>query len=262
MSIPKPAFNPILESIPKPVFRSGGMTAMLCGTLIATSAALAHDIRAKPDAKVPPAFDITSASASTDGRLATFTMEVTGQAGAQKPKKVGKLAGAKVDAYVWPTKLDPAAVGFASGSGILALAITAHPDFDDTPLFDENGDGDPNNDGAGWHSHWVVLGEDAACAGGLKVRDISPGQDVLPATAPGLPLALDSPGMSPILKGKSVRITVPVKGAENVNFDAVAAHLQVHEKGGTPLLCVTGTYKVASGKLTLPGVIVKQADKK
>jgi hypothetical protein len=237
-------------------------TALLCGTLIASSAALAHDIVAKPDAKVPPAFDITSASASTDGRLATFTMEVTGKAGARTPKKTGKLAGAKVDAYVWPTRLDPAAVGFASGSGILALAITAHPDFDDTPLFDENGDGDPNNDGAGWHSHWVVLGEDAACAGGLKVRDISPGQDVLPATAPGLPLALDSPGMSPILKGRSVRITVPVKGAENVNFDAVAARLQVHEKGGRPLLCVTGTYKVASGKLTLPGVIVKKADRK
>jgi hypothetical protein len=163
-----------------------------------------------------------------------------------------------VDAYVWPTKLDPAAVGFAKGSGILALAITAHPDFDDTPLFDENGDGDPSNDGAGWHSHWVVLANDKACTGGLKVLDISPGQDLMPATAPGLPLALDSPGMSPIIKGKTVRITVPVKGAENINFDAVAAHLQVNETGKAPLLCVTGTYKVASGNLTLPGVIVKE----
>jgi hypothetical protein len=41
-------------------------------------------------------------------------------------------------------------------SGILALAVTAHPDFDDTPLFDENADGDPANDGKSWHSHWVV----------------------------------------------------------------------------------------------------------
>jgi hypothetical protein len=89
-------------------------------------------------------------------------------------------------------------------------------------------DGNPNNDGASWHSHWVVLVEDKACAGGLKVRDISPGQDVLPPTAPGLPIALDSPGMSPILKGSTVTITVPVQGAENVNFDAVAAKLQVH----------------------------------
>ncbi|MEZ5909663.1 MAG: hypothetical protein R3D31_12755 [Hyphomicrobiaceae bacterium] len=225
---------------------------------LAALPATAHDITAKRDPKVPPAFDILGAKATTDGRLATFVMEVAGKAGTVKPKKVGKLQGSKVDAYVWPTKLDPSAVGFAKGSGILALAITAHPDFDDTPLFDENGDGDPNNDGADWHSHWVVLVEDKACAGGLKVRDISPGQDVLPATAPGLPIALDSPGMSPIIKGATVRITVPVQGAENVNFDAVAAKLQVHEQGKTPLLCVTGTYKVASGKLTLPGVIMRK----
>ena len=234
---------------------------VLQSAIIGSTAALAHDIHAKPDAKVPPAFDITSATASTDGRLATFAMEVTGEAGAQKPKKIGKLKGARVDAYVWPTKLDPSAVGFARGSAILALAITAHPDFDDTPLFDENGDGDPANDGANWHSHWVVLDNDKGCAGGLKVRDISPGQDVLPDTAPGLPIALDSPGMSPLLKGKTVRVTVPVKGAENVNFDAVAAHLQVNEGGKAPLLCVTGTYKVASGNLTLPGVIMKDSGK-
>ncbi len=238
-------------------FSAGTFAAALMQGALATSS-LAHDIHARLDAAVPPAFDVTSASASTDGRLATFAMEVSGDAGSLKPQKVGRLAGAKVDAYVWPTKLDPAAVGFAKGSGILALAITAHPDFDDTPLFDENGDGDPSNDGAGWHSHWVVLANDKACAGGLKVLDISPGQDLMPATAPGLPLALDSPGMSPIIKGKTVRITVPVKGAENVNFDAVAAHLQVNETGKAPLLCVTGTYKVASGSLTLPGVIVKE----
>ena len=38
--------------------------------------------------------------------------------------------------------LDAGAVGFDRGAGILALAVTAHPDFDDTPLFDENGDGE------------------------------------------------------------------------------------------------------------------------
>ncbi len=224
----------------------------------ASPAAQAHDITAKSDPKVPPAFDIVKATATTDGRLATFIMEVTGKAGSAKPEKLGRLEGSKVDAYVWPTKLDPSAAGFAKESGILALAITAHPDFDDTPLFDENRDGDPGNDGADWHSHWVVLAADKACAGGLKVRDVSPGQDVLPKTAPGLPIALDSPGMSPILKGASVKITVPVEGAENVSFDALAAKLQVHEQGKTPLLCVTGTYKVASGNLSLPGAIVRK----
>lgn len=233
--------------------------AALAVTFIFTAfASQAHDITAKGDGKVPPAFDILRAAATTDGRLATFMMEMSGNAGSQKPKKVGKLQGSNVDAYVWPTKLDPAAVGFDKGPGILALAITAHPDFDDTPMFDENGDGDPNNDGENWHSHWVVLVEDKACGAGLKVRDVSPGQDVLPKTAPGLPIALDSPGMSPLIKGTVIRITVPIDGAEKVNFDAVAAKLQVHEQGKTPLLCVTGTYKVASGNLSMPGVITKE----
>lgn len=233
--------------------RSLALTTLLA---LAPLAAQAHEITVEPDPAVPAAFDIVRAEATTDGRLATFILEVTGKAGSQIPVATGKLPGSKVDAYVWPTKLDPAAVGFTPKSGILALAITAHPDFDDTPLYDENNDGDPANDRAGWHSHWVVLGEDAACGAGLKVQDVSPGVDVLPATAPGLPIALDSPGMSPRIDGARVAITVPVAGAGNVNFDAVAASLQVHPEGKTPLLCVTGTYKVASGNLSLPGVIV------
>ncbi|MGE0239006.1 MAG: hypothetical protein AB7F09_02015 [Parvibaculaceae bacterium] len=230
-----------------------------CAGLLAgaafSAAASAHDITAKSDGKVPPAFDITKAGATTDGRIAEFAMEVTGEAGSVKPEAIGKLAGAKVAAYVWPTKIDPSAVGFGKGTGILALAITAHPDFDDTPLYDENNDGDPANDGAGWHSHWVVLGEDKACGAGLKVKDVSPGSDVLPATAPGLPIALDSPGMSPALKGSTVRITVPLKDQANAAFDAVTAELQVHGEGKAPLLCVTGVHKIASGKLTFPGTI-------
>ncbi len=238
------------------------LAAATAALLVATAHfAAAHGIAAAPDPSVPPPFDIVAAEATTDGRLATFAMEVRGTAGAQKPEATGALAGAAVDAYVWPTGLDPAAAGFDAASGILALAVTAHPDFDDTPLFDENGDGDPANDGAGWHSHWVVLAEDAACAGGLKVRDVAPGQDLLPPTAPGLPIALDSPGMSPLLKDGSLALTVPVAGAENAGFDAVAAQLRVHAEGGAPLLCVTGVYKVASGDLSLPGVIAPQPDR-
>ena len=32
-----------------------------------------------------------------------------------------------------PTSLDPSVVGFDKGAGILAMAATSHPDFDDTP---------------------------------------------------------------------------------------------------------------------------------
>jgi hypothetical protein len=110
--------------------------------------------------------------------------------------------------------------------------------------FDEDGDGNPANDGAGWHSHWVVLVKDGACGPGLKVRDVSPGIDLLPPTAPGLPIALDSPGMSPILNARTATITVPVSGGENASFDAVTAQLQVNQSGTAPLLCVTNVHEI------------------
>jgi hypothetical protein len=231
--------------------------ALLCGAALALCAqsAGAHEIKSPQDSSKPPAFDITQASATTDGRIATFIMELTGQAGSVIPTAVGKLTGAKVESYVWPTKLDPKVAGFDAGSGILALAVTAHPDFDDTPLFDENADGDPANDGAGWHSHWVVLAEDKACGAGLKVRDVSPGVDILPDTAPGLPIALDSPGMSPLIQGNALRISVPLKDAANAGFDAVTAELQVNAAGKAPLLCVSAVHKIASGDLSFPGTI-------
>lgn len=213
----------------------------------------AHGINSPTNPEVTPAFDITTADATTDGRLTTFIMEVAGVAGSVKPVPTGQLKGAKVESYVWPTDLDPSTVGFDKASGILALAITAHPDFDDTPLYDENQDGDPANDGADWHSHWVVLVKDDACGAGLKVRDVSPGVDLLPITAPYLPIALDSPGMSPILDGRKARITVPVSDAKSTAFDAVTAELQVNVNAEVPLLCVTGVHDVASGDLSLPG---------
>lgn len=234
----------------KPAVRLGIAAAMLATT------GWAHDIDSAVDPQKPAAFDIASAGATTDGRLTTFMMELAGEAGSVKPTPVGQLAGAPVSAYVWPTSLDPAVVGFDAASGILALAITAHPDFDDTPLFDENADGDPANDGADWHSHWVVLTEDEKCGAGLKVRDVSPGVDLLPATAPYLPIALDSPGMSPVLDGRKARITVPVAGSRDASFDAVTAQLQVNPSAEAPLLCVTGVHDVASGDLSLPGRVV------
>lgn len=224
----------------------------------ATTTSPAHSIKSPVDPEKTAAFDITTGEATTDGRLTTFALEVAGVAGSVKPVPTGQLTGARVEAYVWPTDLDPATVGFDPGSGILALAITAHPDFDDTPLFDEDQDGDPANDGADWHSHWVVLTEDERCGAGLKVRDVSPGQDLLPATAPYLPIALDSPGMSPILDGRIARITVPVADARNAAFDAVTAELMVNESGEVPLLCVIGVHDVASADLSLPGRVMQE----
>ncbi|MDQ3272826.1 MAG: hypothetical protein M3Q12_11770, partial [Pseudomonadota bacterium] len=92
-------------------------------------------IQSQPAKAVTAAFDIVHTKISTEGNNAVFHIAVSGKAGASKPARTGKLAGSKVFSYVWPTTLDPAAAGFEAKSGILAFAVTSHPDFDDTPLF-------------------------------------------------------------------------------------------------------------------------------
>lgn len=76
--------------------------------------------------------------------------------------------------YVFPTSLKPTDVGFSNTEGIVALALTSHPDFDDTPLWDENSDSNYANDGIIWHPHWVILTEDKRVEGGLAVKQFDP----------------------------------------------------------------------------------------
>src|SRR3546814_5216853 len=134
------------------------LAALLTGFACSSSAhytAYPGGIATKAVKAVKPPFDIVHTRISTEGNVAIFHMAVSGKAGANRPAKSVKLAGAAVFSYVWPTSLDPSVIGFEPKAGILAFAVTSHPDFDDTPLFDENGDGKLNNDGDLWHSHWV-----------------------------------------------------------------------------------------------------------
>jgi hypothetical protein len=216
------------------------------------------DIAAVPTADIRPAFDILSATALRDGNDVTFRMTLAAPAGADTPASVGALAKAPVWSYVWPTSLDPSTVGFEGGTGILALAATSHPDFDDTPLEDETDDGDAANDGAAWHSHWVVLTPTPDCGdGALAVRDIPEGATPsLPETWPGLPLFIDSPGFKPILQGQDIEITVTLPAtavSAGIGYDGVTAALRVNGSVHAPLLCVTDVFDVASGDLSLPG---------
>ena len=217
-------------------------------------------ILSEADGTRPAAFDILAAHAHRDGRLVTFHMTTNGTAGSDLPEPAGQLGNAPVLSYVWPTSLDPSAVGFEGGTGILALAATSHPDFDDTPLFDENGDGDPANDGVLWHSHWVVLTPTEACgAGALAVRDIPEGATpALPATWPGLPIFIDSPGYTPLFDGPEITVTVPFADPDALSgaaYDGVTAALRVNANIHAPLLCVTDVFDIASGDLSLPGAI-------
>lgn len=226
--------------------------ALLAGHVQAQDGKHKGGIQSKPMAAVKAPYDIVQSKITTDGNVAVFHMQVSGKAGSSKPAKVGKLAGSTVFSYVWPTTMDPSAVGFDAKSGILAFAVTSHPDFDDTPLF-------PAPLGS-WHSHWVVLSPDDACGkGALKVVDIPKDtKPKLPKTWPGLPILIDSPGWVPQFKGGTVEVRVPFDdiGVINAaNFDGVTAALRVNASVHSPLLCVVDVFKVASGNLSLPGKV-------
>jgi hypothetical protein len=236
---------------------------MLLGLLmlLAVLPAAAHEgepITGDETESAAPEFDIVFAQVSQIGSNLYFHMVVNGEAGATLPETTGDVAGSEVLSYVWPTSLDTSVVGFEAQQGILALAVTAHPDFDDTPLWDESEDGDATNDGALWHSHWIVLLADEACGeGGLKVRDIPEGETpAVPETWPQLPILISSPNYDLELVESEVVVTVPladIEGVETFNFDGVTAGLQVNANLHDPFLCVTGVSDIASGDLGLPG---------
>ncbi|MBN8606869.1 MAG: hypothetical protein J0L81_08120 [Caulobacterales bacterium] len=236
----------------------GACADIVSSAEVAPSHAHTGGIAAARSQSVLAPFDIVHAKISTDGNVAVFHMAVSGRAGETTPTPAGQFAGSEVFSYVWPTTIDPYEAGFERGAGILALAVTSHPDFDDTPLFDETRDGDRANDGGLWHMHWVVLGPDPACGeGALKVIDIPEGQRPrLPATWPGAPILLDSPGWQPLLDRDTVEVRVPFANialVEQAGFDGVTAGLRVNASAHAPLLCVANVFDVASGDLSLPG---------
>lgn len=187
-----------------------------------------------------------------------WSMEVSGEAGQSKPEPVGQLDGAPVLGYVFPTTLSSRAVGFDETEGIVALVLTSHPDFDDTPLWDENNDRVYDNDGIIWHPHWVVLNNDDRVAGGLSVKQIQKAEiaDRLPPTNPGMPMYMDSPGFPVVTSKNTISVIVPayrMSSSVDFKYDAVTAYMQVNtSKEDKPLLGVYAVYSVLSGDLSLP----------
>lgn len=200
----------------------------------------------------------TSVIYDADLEQLVFSIEVKGTAGVSVPEATGQLDGAPVLGYVFPTTLKTTDVGFSHTEGIVALALTSHPDFDDTPLWDENNDRDYANDGVIWHPHWVVLTEDSRVKGGLAVKQFDKDKEdiLLPPTNPGMPMYMDSPGFPVVTKGKSIRVIVPayrLNKQVNFQYDAVTAYMQVNtSNAGYPMLGVYAVYSVASGNLSLP----------
>lgn len=229
------------------------LAAALLLAVLSLVPAHAHDnaLTAEPSDAIMASFDIIETSIVTQGDNAIFTTRVRGEAGVDKPDATGKFEGSSVYAYVWPTTLNSGDIGFDVDQGIVALAVTFHPDFDDAANGGENRHV--------WHPHWVVLGEDAACPGGLKVHDIPEGTTPkVPPTWPNVPLLIDSPEYPTTFTGDTVAVSIPValiSGIANASFDGVTAGLKVNANLHAPLLCVDNVFKVASGDLSLPGKV-------
>jgi hypothetical protein len=213
--------------------------------------ALADGITATEKAEVDAAFDIVETIVAIDGDAILFKSKVRGPAGSVTPAVTGTFAASQVYAYVWPTSLNSADVGFDKDQGIVALAATFHPDFDDAAKGGKNRDV--------WHAHWVVLGKHKDCKGGLRVVDIpKDANPTLPATWPGVPLLIDSPKYPIAFNEQTAEVRVPlssigaIKGAQ---FDGVTAGLRVNANLHAPLLCVENVFKVTSGDLSMPGTV-------
>ena len=196
--------------------------------------------------------------------VTVWEIEVLGTAGKTTPTKVGQLDGAPVLGYVFPTSLQPTDVGFGKTEGIVALALTSHPDFDDTPLWDENNDAIFDNDGLVWHPHWVVLTQDDRVAGGLSVKQFKKADEtvVLPPTNPGMPMYMDSPGYPVTTQQNTIKVVVPdyrMNNKVDFKYDGVTAFMKVNtSKENLPLLGVYEVFNVASGDLSLPYTVKKQ----
>lgn len=210
-------------------------------------------------------FKITKAEVThhSDLSVSVWTIDVKGSAGKTTPTPNGTMDGAPVLGYVFPTSLKPTDVGFSDTEGIVALALTSHPDFDDTPIWDENNDANFANDGIVWHPHWVVLHEDKRVSGGLAVKQFTDADKVtLPPTNPGMPMYMDSPGFPVTTKGNTITVVVPDYRMNNqtaFNYDGVAAHMIVNtSKEDMPMLGVYNVFSVASGDLSLPYTVKKK----
>jgi hypothetical protein len=213
-----------------------------------------------------PDFKIKSASVKHNKKFGQLEFQITveGNAGKSVPKPAGKLDGAPVLGYVFPTTLRSEDVGFGKTEGIVALALTAHPDFDDSPLWDENNDGIFDNDGIVWHPHWVILTKDERVKGGLSVKEFDANDKSvkLPTTAPRMPMYMDSPGFQVVTEGNAIRVAVPVYRINNqtsFKFDAVACYMEVSAPAGghspdmkMPMLGVYNVFSVLSKDLSLP----------
>ena len=237
--------------------------ALFLASVTTSKVALSEPVNSVNSLAATPDLELTHAQVSylSDLDLLVFEQQVKGTMGKTIPTAAGQMDTAPVLGYVFPTTLKPEDVGFSSTEGIVALAVTSHPDFDDTPLWDEDNDNDYANDGVIFHTHWVVLTQDERVMGGLSVKEFEKEDKsvILPPTNPGMSMYMDSPGFSVVDQDNTLKVLVPaqrVNGNTEFNFDGVTAYMEVNTSDeNRPLLGVYQVYSVSSGDLSLPYTI-------
>lgn len=207
-------------------------------------------------------FNIKAARILYNKAFSTLEFEITvaGKAGNTKPTPIGKFDMAPVLGYVFATNLKSQDIGFSPTEGIVALALTSHPDFDDTPLWDENLDKKFDNDGIIWHPHWVILVKDTRVPGGFSVKEHKKAERVTkPKTAADMPMFMDSPGYPVATQGQYIRVSVPayhVGNKTSFKFDALSCYMQISAPAGggmdKPMLGVYNVFNILSKNLSLP----------
>ncbi len=237
--------------------------ALFLASVTTSKVALSEPVNSVNSLAATPDLELTHAQVSylSDLDLLVFEQQVKGTMGKTLPTAAGQMDTAPVMGYVFPTTLKPEDVGFNSTEGIVALAVTSHPDFDDTPLWDEDNDNDYANDGVIFHTHWVVLTQDERVMGGLSVKEFEKEDKsvILPPTNPGMSMYMDSPGFSVVDQDNTLKVLVPaqrVNGNTEFNFDGVTAYMEVNTSDeNRPLLGVYQVYSVSSGDLSFPYTI-------
>lgn len=234
--------------------------ALFLGSIATSKVAFSEPVNSVNSVGSTPDLELRQAQVSylKDLDLLIFEQKVAGNMGNTLPTAAGQLDTAPVLGYVFPTTLKPENVGFNATEGIVALAVTSHPDFDDTSLWDEDNDADYSNDGVIWHTHWVILTEDKRVPGGLSVKEFNQEDSivVLPPTNPGMDMYMDSPGFSVVSQQDSFKVLVPAQRVNNnldFKFDGVTAYMEVNTSDrNRPLLGVYQVYSVLSKDLSLP----------
>jgi hypothetical protein len=201
----------------------------------------------------------TKAIYNQDLKELVLSIKVKGEAGGTTPDSLGRMDGAGILSYLFSTSLKAEDIGFSKTEGVVALAITSHPDLEVSPLWDENNNGVYNDDGRSWQAHWVILVKEARVGGGYAVKELNKEDQTirLPKTAAlNLPVYMDSPGFQVVIKDHTIKVVVPAYRINNnvdFKFNAMTCYMTYNVTDpNLPLMGIRNVYYTASEKTALP----------